>query len=499
MRVAVVDMGSNTFRLLISEARPNGALSTLHIERYMLHLGGVVGEHGEITPAALAGAIEATRSIAGFIERFGVDRTIAVATAAIREASNGPEVADHLGAVLGVPVRILEGTDEARLSYLGVHAAVAFGAADHAVVDLGGGSLELALGSGPTMASGYSWPIGVSRLRALVGRPERIDAPTETRIRDVVRATLADAPALAPGTEVVLIGGTVRAIARLIADRTRPWVPRSLNQLRIGREEVDEAALLLGPRSAAERVDDLSVDPDRAEALGAAAVILSEALHRLDVDEALLSDWGLRTGVILDGLGILPPEGTEVRMRSVRALREEFLGDDPHPAHVAELAHQLMEQTAPLHGLTDDERELVAVAAQLHDVGRALSLSGHHRHSAYLVEHADLRGLSPDALGVVLSLVRFHRGGPPKVSYPPFRAMDPTARGRVRLMAAMLQLADALDRPRDGSVQQVVAADTGDALLLRTPGVDLRPHLPTMAARLTYAGRVLGRRVEFAG
>ncbi|UCG41510.1 MAG: hypothetical protein JSV07_04475, partial [Acidimicrobiia bacterium] len=126
-------------------------------------------------------------------------------------------------------------------------------------------------------------------------------------------------------------------------------------------------------------------------------------------------------------------------------------------------------------------------------------LSGYHRHSAYLVEHADLRGISPDELGVVLSLVRFHRGGAPKVSYPPFRAMPPEERGRVRVMAATLQLADALDLPRDGSVQQVVAADTGDTLLLRTPGVDLRPHLAAMGARLEYAGNVLGRRVEVAG
>lgn len=499
MRVAVVDMGSNTFRLLVTEARPDGALFTRHIERHMLHLGGVVGEHGEITPHSFRAAIDATRSMAGFVERFGVDRVFAVATAALRDASNGPEVADHLGGILGVPVRVLDGAEEARLSFLGVHAAVTFERPSHAVVDLGGGSLELALGTGPTMDTGHSWPIGVSRLRALTGRPERIDGETEARLRGLVGEALAGTDPLPSGTQAVLIGGTVRAIARLVADRTRPWVPRSLNQFRLTRAEIDEACELLAPRTASERIDDLSVDPDRAEALGAAAVILSETLERLGMEEAALSDWGLRTGVVLDGLGITPPRGPEVRMRSVTALREEFLGDDPHPAHVADLAHQLMEQTAPLHGLTSNERELVEVAAHLHDIGRALSLSGHHRHSAYLVEHADLRGISPDDLGVVLSLVRFHRGGPPKVSYPPFRAMAPGARARVRVMTAMLQLADALDRPRDGSVQQVVAADTGDTLLFRTPGVDLRPHLTSMAGRLAYAGGVLGRRVEVAG
>ncbi len=496
MRVAVVDMGSNTFRLLISEVRPNGALSTQHIERSMLHLGGIVGEHGEITAPALERALTATRSIGEFIDRFGVDRTVAVATAAIREARNGPEVADHLGAALGVPVRILEGTDEARLSFLGVHAAVVFSSDSHAVLDLGGGSLELATGRGPEMEEGRSWPIGVSRLRALVGRPERIDAETEGHLRSLVADALSSAPPLGEETETVLIGGTVRAIGRLVADRSRPWVPRSLNQFRVTLEEIEEVGHDLARRSARERIDDLSVDPDRAEALGAAGIILSEVLRRLGVREALLSDWGLRTGVILDSVGVSPPPGGEVRMRSVRALREEFLGGDPHPEHVAGLARQLMDQLTPLHGLTEEEQGLVEVAAHLHDIGRALSLSGHHRHSAYLVEHADLRGISPEGLGVVLSLIRSHRGGAPKVSHAPFRAMSADERRRVRVMAAMLQLADALDRPRDGSVQQVVAADTGEGLLLRTPGVDLRPHFRAMDARLSYAGSVLGRRVE---
>lgn len=496
MRVAVVDLGSNTFRLLISRVRPDGGLTTLHIERKMLGLGAVVGRHGFIPDDSVRRALEVVRSMGGFIERFGVDRVFPVATAALREAENGPEVTDQLGRILGTAVRVIPGIQEAALSFLGVSAAVDFGESPRGVLDLGGGSLELALGTSGIMADGASWPVGVSRIAALVDRPDRIDGATRSRILGMVRDAI-DRPVIDPSTRVVLIGGSVRALARYVADRTRAWVPRSLNQMTVSRGELEVATEELLPLGVQERIDDHSIDPERAATLPVAGLIITEAMRILGIDEALVSDWGLRTGVILDSLGIAPPAGPEVRLRSVRALREEFLPDDPHPEHVAGLAHQLFDQTAHIHGLDDHDRDLVETAAQVHDIGRSLSLANHHRHSAYLVEYAEIRGLSPDDLGIVLSLVRSHLGGAPKISYPPFRAMDAPTRRRTRLMAAILQLADALDRPRDGSVARAEVADTGDALLVRTIGADVTPDAEAMHERVEYAGATLGRRIEF--
>lgn len=496
MRVAVVDIGSNTFRLLISKVRPDGGLGTLHIERKMLQLGAVVGRHGYIPDEHLTRAVEVVRSMGNFIERFGVDRVFPVATAALREAANGPEVADALGNALGTPVRIISGMQEAALAFLGVSAAIDFGDSPRAVLDLGGGSLELALGSSPVMEEGASWPVGVSRLSALVDQPDRVDAATRDRIREMVAAQVDHVP-IDPATSVVLIGGSVRALARHVADRGRAWVPRSLNQMTILRSDLESTTADLLPLDTRERVDLHSIDPERAASLPIAGLIITEAMRILGIEQAMVSDWGLRTGVILDALGIQPPTGPEVRMRSIDTLREEFLPDDPHPAHVAGLARQLLEQTTDLHGLTLRECELIETAAHLHDIGRALSLDGHHRHSAYLVEHADLRGLSPDDLAMVLSLIRSHRGGPPKISYPPFRAMSADERRKARVMAGMLQLADALDRPRDGSVERVLVADTGDTLLIRTIGRTIDPDREAMWRRIEYAETVLGRRIEF--
>lgn len=496
MRVAVVDIGSNTFRLLISRVRPGGGLATLHIERKMLQLGAVVGRHGYIPDEHFTRAVEVIRSMGNFLERFGVDRVFPVATAALREAANGPEVADALGNALGTPVRIISGTQEAALAFLGVSAAVDFGEGPRAVLDLGGGSLELALGSSPMMEDGASWPVGVSRLSALVDQPDRVDTATRDRIREMVVEQVVHAP-VDPATSVVLIGGSVRALARHVADRSRAWVPRSLNQMTILRSDLESATEELLPLDVGERVDLHSIDPERAASLPIAGLIITEAMRVLEIERAMISDWGLRTGVILDSLGIRPPTGAEVRMRSIDALREEFLPEDPHPAHVAGLARQLLEQTVQLHGLNPRECELIEVAAHLHDIGKALSLDGHHRHSAYLVEHADLRGLSPDDLAMVLALVRSHRGGPPKISYPPFRAMSADERRKARVMAGMLQLADALDRPRDGSVERVLVADTGETLLIRTVGPGIGTDRDAMQRRVEYAETVLGRRIEF--
>jgi len=158
---------------------------------------------------------------------------------------------------------------------------------------------------------------------------------------------------------------------------------------------------------------------------------------------------------------------------------------------------ELFARTEHLHRLDARDLALIETAAHLHDIGRALSLTGHHRHSAYLVEHADVRGLSPDDLAMVLALVRSHRGGPPKISYPPFRAMGPDQRGRARVMAALLLLADALDRPRDGSVQRIEVDDAEGTLRIRTIGTNVAPDRAGMQDRVEYAESIFRRKIEF--
>lgn len=497
MRAAVIDLGSNSFRLQLSQLGRDGTISSVHEERRMLHLGGVVALHGHLPEASVRRAIGAARELADLTERVGCDRTFAVATSALREAANGPEVVDELSRAIGIQVKVVDGLEEARLSFLGAGAAVRLPEGERMVLDLGGGSLEVAIGTGPWPDRTTTHLLGVSRLHALIGVPDALDRPTRRRLADLVTAGLAGAPTDHAGP-VVAVGGSIRAIAEVVAARRSSWVPPSVNHITMTRDEVVAVTKEMSPLGQHDRVDIMGVRESRAVDLPVAGVILSTAMAHLGTDRVVVSDWGLRTGVLVEGLGLKVPVGEAVWRRSVDALRDRFLPDDPHPEHVEELVGQLWLQLEPLHRLPGEDLRVVTAGALLHDIGRALSFDGHHKHSAYLVEHAGLRGLEPDELAAVLALVVSHRGGPPKRRYPPFASLPSRYRDRVLRMAALLQLADALDRPRDGAVREVVVGDDGGSLIIRLRGVDVSPPRPGAAdARIAHAEAVFGRRIEF--
>lgn len=492
MRAAVIDLGSNSFRLQLSHIGRDGTISSVHAERRMLHLGGVVAIHGYLPDDAIHLAIATARELADLTIRVGCDRVFAVATSALREATNGPEVIDELSRAIGTQVKVVDGLEEARLSHLGVHAAVRLPAGPRTVLDLGGGSLEISSGLDEHAAHRASYLLGVSRIHALMGGDDRLATATRHRIEALVAEHLADTPA--SDGSVVAVGGSVRAIAEVIAGRRAAWTPPSVNQIVVTIDEISELIDEISDLTPAERIE-LGVRESRAVDLPVAATILAAAMRRLDTTEVVVSDWGLRIGVLADGLDLRIPDGEAVWRRSVEALRDRFLPDDPHPGHVEELVGQLWLQLAPIHGLPPEDLRIVTAGALLHDIGRALSLDGHHHHSAYLVEHAGLRGLDPEELAAVLSLVASHRGGPPKLRFPPFASLGRSLQQRVRRQAAMLQLADALDRARDGAVREVVVGDDGSRLIIRLRGGDIRP--PGIAdARLAFVAQELGREIE---
>jgi exopolyphosphatase/guanosine-5'-triphosphate,3'-diphosphate pyrophosphatase len=497
MRVAVIDLGSNSFRLQLSEVAEDGATAGIHQERRMLHLGAVVGTHGRLPDESVRAAIETSRELADVAERVGCDRVFAVATSALREADNGPEVVDRISTAIGTPVKVVDGLTEARLSFIGAQAAIRLAPGPRLVADLGGGSLELAAGEGSSIAWSTSHLLGVSRVHAMLGGREVLAATDIDRVRRLVDDELGDPTRLDVPEQVVAVGGAVRALADLVAGRRSSWMPGSINHILLTAEELAEATDLMAPLDAEARVEDLGVRESRATDLPVAGAILSAVMGRLRIPSVVVSDWGLRAGVLYDGLDLPIPVGDEVWERSALGLLRRFLPDDPHPLHVAGLVDQLWPQLEPIHGLEDDDRRVAMTAALLHDIGKSLALDGHHRHSASLVEHAGLRGLEPDELASVLSLVRYHRGGPPRRSYPPFASLDRAHRRRTRVMAAILQLADALDRSRDGTVQQVVVGDDGDSLLIRLLGDGAVAPDRAAEGRLAYVAETLERSLEF--
>jgi exopolyphosphatase / guanosine-5'-triphosphate,3'-diphosphate pyrophosphatase len=457
VRTSVLDLGSNSFHVLVADLAGHSLWPVLR-QREMLHLGRVVAQHGAIPRANLDQAVDTVAHLTELARRAGADERLAVATAAIRDADNGPDVLAALSDAAHAPVRVLDGLTEARLGYLGVRAAVAIRAEPVLVLDLGGGSLELTVGVGDEVRWATSLPLGASRLSASITTDpvkrrelralcEHVDGLLDPVV-DVVRGH-------APGTTIT-VGGTVRALARIAAERAQTWLPATLNQLRVPTRSLAELRDELLGLDLDERLAVPGMKDRRADHLHIAAIVLTRALERLGVATATISDWGLREGLLLDAHGVTaPPSTSQLRHEEVERLRRAFVPDELHLPHVAHLATQLFDGTSDLHGLSATDRELLGHAARLHGIGEALALRRQQEHGAYLVRNAELRGFDPAELAVLTTLVRFHPSRGIDPHEPAYASLAPADQDRTRRLLGLLQLADALDRAHDQAVDRV--------------------------------------------
>jgi exopolyphosphatase / guanosine-5'-triphosphate,3'-diphosphate pyrophosphatase len=457
VRCSVLDLGSNSFHVLVADL-DGTSLVPVEREREMLHLGRVVADHGHVPEEHVVRAERTVAHLTGLARRSGSEEHLAVATSALRDAEDGQAVIDRLSAAAGTTVRVLSGEEEARLGYLGVRAGVALRAEPVLVLDLGGGSLELTIGAGPDVAWSTSLPLGVSRLSALVD-----DDPAKKRDVRALRTRIAEeldphleAVAGAGVRTTVAVGGTVRALARVVAAEDAIWLPATLNQLEVPTEELVRVRDELLALDLAGRVATPGMKDRRADHLHVAAVVLVDVLQRLGIERVTVSDWGLREGLLLDAHGVTaPPEPDELRRAEIRRLRSTFPTDEDHLDRVASLAGSVFAGLRAVHGLDDHDADLLDHAARLHDVGETLALRRHPVHGAYLVANAELRGFAPEETAILATLVRSHRSRGIDRNYPPFASLSPNAQDRTRRLLPLLQIADRLDRTRDGAVHDV--------------------------------------------
>jgi exopolyphosphatase/guanosine-5'-triphosphate,3'-diphosphate pyrophosphatase len=237
----------------------------------------------------------------------------------------------------------------------------------------------------------------------------------------------------------------------------------------------------------------------RADRIHVAAVIVDTVMRTLELDSFVLSDWGLREGVLLDAMDLaVAPTAAALREREINRVVQTFVPDDPHLPHVTKLALELFDETADLHGLDGGSRELLEHAARVHDVGEALALRRHHHHGAYILEHAELRGFSPTATAMLCSIVRFHTSRGLSSDYPPLAALPKDRRDEVERIVAILQLADGLDRARDQAVTGVAVDLDTDAVTLHLRGEGLHVARTEVERKAAMFERVYARRVRLA-
>ncbi|XXY52193.1 Ppx/GppA phosphatase family protein [Sorangium sp. So ce269] len=504
-RLAAIDIGSNAIRLRIVDVDPpalgafgagwdpalagpsSGApdaprfhpFRDVHADRASVRLGHDVFTKGRLEPGVIGAACEALRRFRTAMDAAKVDRYRAVATSAAREAQNGDLFVERAAREAGVHVEVIEGVEEARLVQLAVRERVPLGERTALLVDIGGGSTELTLLRGRGALFSRSLPVGTVRMVETFLEDRRPVNPGHRRLveeyvdRVMVEATREIVELLGPGSGVDLLvgtGGNIETLADLCPVPSGAAEGRAIDVAAMSRL-LDEMA----PKTPEERAQIYGLRPDRADTIVPAATILSRISQAFAQPLIVAPGVGLKEGVLVDlaHAHFLGPdfrgEAAAVSDACTR-LGRRYHFDEQHGALVARFAERLFDDLAPRHRLGQRDRILLRAAALLHDVGDFVRYEGHHKHSYYIIINSDLMGLTQEERAIVANIARYHRKSPPSMEHDNFRALSRDARAKVKAMASILRIADALDREHRAKVAEVSGRIEADTLVLEVQG-----------------------------
>ncbi|HEY1537846.1 MAG TPA: Ppx/GppA phosphatase family protein [Solirubrobacteraceae bacterium] len=474
-RTAVIDLGSNSFRLVVFTAADGWWKRTDEI--YLaVRVGEGLDATGELGAEPMQRALEAADVFAHFCAATGIDEVDVrpVATSAIRDASNQADFLRRVLTETGLHVHVLSRDEEAYYGYLAAVNSTTL--ADGVVLDLGGGSLQLVEVNSRHPGRLGSWPLGAVRMTEHF-LPDGDEAPKKARkaLRTHVVDTLSrDAPWLPrAGRRLVGIGGTIRNLAAAVqAEESLPSL--GVQGFQIRRGALDDLVERLAALPASERASIKGIKYARADLILAGAIVVQAVLEAGGFEAIEVTEAGLREGVffatLLEGD---PPLSDDVRRASVLNLAARYQVDTAHTEHVCRLALCLFDELAAagLHNGDRWERELLWCACVLHDIGMSVDYDDHHKHSRYLILNAGLPGFAPREVALIAQAARYHRKGMPDFGELQALAQDGDA-ARLDRMAILLRLAEGLERSRDQSVREahVICDDAGVRLELDAHG-----------------------------
>ena len=473
MHLAAIDIGTNSLHMILVRVAADGAFEVIGREKDMVRLGAGGLEGRPLGEGAMTAALQTLSRFKRLADSRQVDDCVAVATSAVREAPNGGDFLAAVAAHTGIQARVITGVEEAALIHQAAVHGIDVGTGAAVVIDIGGGSTEITLGTAAGAQQAKSFKLGVIRLGERFVKSDPLARGDERRMARHVRHELGNylrELARAGYTRVIGTSGTVLALGTLALQ-----VPGdvTIHHRRVSAKAIGSIRRRLASLSLGDRLKLPGLDARRADLIVPGAVLLDMILRQLGADEITLCELSLREGVVLEYIrrNRVHIERVErypdVRRLSVIELASRCNYAADHAQQVARLALAIFDQTRQVHGLDDRAREWLDFAAILHDVGEHISYERHHRHSCYLVKNGDLRGFEPDEVDVMALVTRYHRRGAPRKGHELFTDLPRTGRRAVRWLSAILRVAESLDRSRAQLVESVRVRRKGRHWTLR--------------------------------
>jgi exopolyphosphatase/guanosine-5'-triphosphate,3'-diphosphate pyrophosphatase len=475
--VGAIDIGSSGIRLVIAQVLPDGKVDVLEQLQRGVRLGQDTFRRSRLSGETMRAAIAILRDYRRILDLYGVKLSRAVATSAVREAVNADAFLDRVLMATGLEVAVIDTSEESRLTVSAVRQGLggAFGVdrSDTLIAEVGGGSTLLTILHQGEIAASQSLRLGSIRLQEMLATtyepPARSAELLRHQIGNVVSVISSSLP-LKKIRVFIAVGGDARFAAAQVGKPSPVagvhLVPRAEFDKLVERCElhtIEELAKLYGLSFA------------EAETLDSALLVYQALLHATRARELIVSGVSMRDGLVMDlarsVTGKEDAAQSESVLQSAMAVAEKYRVDEHHARNVSQLAVTLFDKLQAEHGMRPQHRLLLRVAGLLHEVGGFVSSRSHHKHSYYLIANSEIFGLTHEEIQVVALAARYHRRSCPKPAHMEYMALPRETRMLVSKLAALLRVADALDRGHAQQVRDIRCELQEDELIITVPGV----------------------------
>ncbi|MGD0464066.1 MAG: Ppx/GppA phosphatase family protein [Tepidisphaeraceae bacterium] len=464
LRLAAIDVGSNSIHMIVAQADADGGITTLWRLKEPVGLGRLSFPSRRLSVEAMNRAITVLERFQKAAQQRQAEKIVAVATSAVREAENGGDLLERVRRQLGLYLRVVSARDEARLIYLAVRHAMPLRSQPHLMIDIGGGSVEFVVGDDKQAKLLESRKLGAARMTAQFVKSDPIsDADHRQLLKHYEKELTPVVEQIQPLRPVKAIGtsGTLENLATMCGSEPSHNGNAADHPQVIERSRLEKLLADLLESRAKDRAEIRGLDDQRKDQIVAGAVLVNELFRRLRLKRIEICPSALREGVLLDYLSRHLPDLAirrqlpDPRRRGVIDLARRTDWHKTHSEQVARICLKLFDELALLHGMSAAERELIEYGALLHDIGFHIGREKHHKHSLYLILHGDLKNFSDDEIKVVANIARYHRKAPPRASHDAYASLPNRMRRIVDVGAALLRLSDGLDRSHNSVIQDL--------------------------------------------
>jgi exopolyphosphatase/guanosine-5'-triphosphate,3'-diphosphate pyrophosphatase len=487
--LAVIDIGSNSIRMVIGQVLPDGKLEILERLRRAVRLGQDTFRTGQIRAATMRSAVSILRDYRHVLSTYGVNHVRTVATSAIREATNGDTFVDRVLVATGLEVSVISVTEEGRLTVSAVRGMAGekhLSGRSALVVEVGGGSTVLNLLDRDKITVSQNLPTGSVRMQEVLSTGNEPADQAARLIRHQVTSALSAFKSLLPLKQVqtfIAVGGDARWAAAQVG---RPVPDTDLKS--VSRGALNELLEKCRPHTADELARIYHLPFTDAETITPALLAYQVLLEATRAKKMIVTDVSMRDGLLIDLVrdiaGRKDDSAYQEVLQSALAVAQKYRVDMIHAEQTRALSVRLFDELVREHRLGARHRLLLEVAALVHEVGTFVSSRAHHKHSFYLIAHSEILGLTQDELLTVANIARYHRRSRPKPSHPDYITLPRERRIIVNKLAALLRLADALDISRTQQVNDFKCRIDNNGLIISVDG----------AADLTFEHRSIAEK-----